>query len=426
MADVRSNNGPFDIESKSGISDNSIKINGPIGERENVIPLDANEKNELEEYLDRLIFGFFDRKIFSMIKRISNHIQSNNIDYETLMNPTKDETIEKRKKNFQETLRVQIGNFNSSEIFNNLEKLEIEYRNLQRKFCKGSRCDKHLVNFIKSKIQYNNFIENTREFSILTGIINNLKNIFYNRNSPPTLNLNITTIRDLLTLCNDLIIIISGFIGVKIERSPRYQQTFNTGLYNPQGYGFNTGYYNNPQLGRGENDKESEIFHEGGSNGRYSDSKDIKPWKGKLRILGLENTINTISDLKVGFYLAIIESFNLRKWDDKDHPSKTQSEINLRGESSEGGIERSPGQLKIYESTIFGNNENTISTEQKVQPFLVPPVETLANIFSKNKNENNYFKGLAEINNSLQSNRKFNDYFKNESTWPPYLRCSQR
>ena len=100
-----------------------------------------------------------------------------------------------------------------------------------------------------------------------------------------------------------------------------------------------------------------------------------------------------------------------------NHPSKTASEINLRGATSEGGIERSAGNLKIYDSTIY-NVENSISSEPQIQPFLVPPTETLANIF---KNENNYFKGLAEINNSLQSGKKFDDYFKDESTWPPYL-----
>ena len=44
MADVRDNNGPFEINT---LSNNSFELKGPIGEMQISIPLDQNEKNEL-------------------------------------------------------------------------------------------------------------------------------------------------------------------------------------------------------------------------------------------------------------------------------------------------------------------------------------------------------------------------------------------
>ena len=334
-----------------------------------------------------------------------------------------DEDTKKEKKNYQEGLRSRLGGFDVNDINSNVDNLRREYRNIQNKLCKGNRCDTYLVKYIQ-KLPFNYFIQKTPEFDSLTQKIKFLKNIFYGSSqsvstgvsqAKDNLSLNISSISQLLNLYDEFSIMISGFIGVNIERSQRSTSHFPFGATYVQPIGYRFG-------GGEENEKESDISQEGGfynmQNIGFSNNKDIRPWKGTLKILGLDKIINRIDDLDGEFYLAIIDSFHLKSWN-KNHPSKTASEINLRGATSEGGIERSAGNLKIYDSTIFGNVENSISSEPQIQPFLVPPTETLANIFSKN--ENNYFKGLAEINNSLQSGKKFDDYFKDESTWPPYL-----
>ena len=419
MVDVRDNNGPFEIEPKPN---NSFEIKGPIGEIQISIPMDTNEKNILNAFLEKLIIDLFDRKIYQVINRIYQYTQGNQIDHAVLMKAN-DEDTKKEKKNYQEGLRSRLGGFDVNDINSNVDNLRREYRNIQNKLCKGNRCDTYLVKYIQ-KLPFNYFIQKTPEFDSLTQKIKFLKNIFYGSSqsvstgvsqAKDNLSLNISSISQLLNLYDEFSIMISGFIGVNIERSQRSTSHFPFGATYVQPIGDIFG-------GGEENEKESDISQEGGfynmQNIGFSNNKDIRPWKGTLKILGLDKIINRIDDLDGEFYLAIIDSFHLKSWN-KNHPSKTASEINLRGATSEGGIERSAGNLKIYDSTIFGNVENSISSEPQIQPFLVPPTETLANIFSKN--ENNYFKGLAEINNSLQSGKKFDDYFKDESTWPPYL-----